>query len=124
MRGSSERSDYRSGSAACACYCLLDETTPTTGGVTLATGQPAGRVERLPGGAGNRTTGACKPQGETAVGDGASPEPSEERGSEQGSRGPRSCLQSNVRRYLDRIGVRVPRLLLDASADGISSSRI
>jgi aminoglycoside/choline kinase family phosphotransferase len=85
---------------------------------TSATGQPAGRVERLPGGAGNRTYWRVHSlKGETAVVMELPPDPVK---SEEASKdhAPQELPFINVRRYLDRIGVRVPRLLLDASADG------
>src|SRR6266436_9628928 len=85
---------------------------------TSATGQPAGRVERLPGGAGNRTYWRVHGlNGETAVVMELPPDPVK---SEEASKDhvPQELPFINVRRYLDRIGVRVPRLLLDASAGG------
>ncbi|MGZ6125845.1 MAG: aminoglycoside phosphotransferase family protein [Myxococcales bacterium] len=83
-----------------------------------ATGQPAGRVERLPGGAGNRIywrvhglTG-----GSAIVMDlPADPVKSEEASKDHA---PQELPFLNVQRYLARIGVRVPRLLLDAAKDG------
>src|SRR5512140_452383 len=66
---------------------------------TSATGQPAGRVERLPGGAGNRIYWRV-----------------------HGVTGDPAVVMElpflNVHRYIERIGVRVPRLLLDAHRDG------
>src|SRR5438094_4035144 len=85
---------------------------------TSATGQPAGRVERLPGGAGNRIywrahglTGANAIVMELP----ADPVKSEEASKEHA---PSELPFVNVHRYLDRIGVRVPRMLLDAARDG------
>jgi len=85
---------------------------------TSATGQPARRVDRLPGGAGNRTYWRVHGlNGKTAVVMELPPDPVK---SEEASKdhAPQELPFINVRRYLDRIGVRVPRLLLDASADG------
>lgn len=85
---------------------------------TSATGRPAARVERLPGGAGNRTywrvhglTGASAVVMELP----ADPVKSEEASKDHA---PTELPFLNVHRYLDKIGVRVPRLLLDASKDG------
>src|SRR5437899_12645614 len=85
---------------------------------TSATGQPAGRVERLPGGAGNRIywrvhglTGANAIVLELP----ADPVKSEEVSKDHA---PSELPFVNVHRYLERIGVRVPRLLLDAARDG------
>src|SRR3989442_804272 len=82
---------------------------------TSATGQPAGRVERLPGGGGNRTYwrvhGGRGPQAivmELAPGAGKNEEASKDHA-------PQGLTFVNVRRYLDRIGVRVPRLLPQAA---------
>src|SRR5437763_15481537 len=85
---------------------------------TSATGQPAGRVERLPGGAGNRIywrvhglTGASAIVMELP----ADPVKSEEASKDHA---PSELPFVNVHRYLDRHGVRVPRILLDAARDG------
>jgi len=85
---------------------------------TSATGQPAGRVERLPGGAGNRTYWRVHgPDGKSAV---VMELPADPVKSEEASKdhAPQELPFLNVHRYLERIGVRVPRLLLDASRDG------
>src|SRR2546422_7759167 len=85
---------------------------------TSATGQPAGRVERLPGGAGNRTYWRVHGvTGPNAIVMELPPDPVK---SEEASKdhAPQELPFVNVRRYLDRIGVRVPRLLLDAARDG------
>ncbi len=85
---------------------------------TSATGQPAGRVQRLPGGAGNRIywrvhglTGASAIVMELP----ADPVKSEEASKDHA---PTELPFLNVQRYLARIGVRVPRILLDAAKDG------
>jgi N-acetylmuramate 1-kinase len=85
---------------------------------TSATGQPAGRVQRLPGGAGNRIywrvhglTGASAVVMELP----ADPVKSEEASKDDA---PTELPFLNVQRYLERIGVRVPRVLLDAAKDG------
>ena len=85
---------------------------------TSATGQPAGRVERLPGGAGNRTYWRVHGRtGASAVVMELPPDPAK---SEEASKdhAPTELPFLNVHRYLERIGVRVPRLLLDASQQG------
>src|SRR5438105_11801427 len=85
---------------------------------TSATGQPAGRVERLPGGAGNRTYWrVCGLTGPGAV---VMELPADPVKSEEASKdhAPPELPFVNVHRYLERIGVRVPHLLLDASRDG------
>jgi len=85
---------------------------------TSATGQPAGRVERLPGGAGNRTYWrVCGLTGSSAV---VMELPADPVKSEEASKdhAPPELPFVNVHRYLERIGVRVPRLLLDAARDG------
>ena len=85
---------------------------------TSATGQPAGRVERLPGGAGNRTYWrVCGLTGGSAV---VMELPADPVKSEEASKdhAPAELPFVDVHRYLARIGVRVPRILLDASRDG------
>ncbi|HEY2031933.1 MAG TPA: phosphotransferase [Myxococcales bacterium] len=86
---------------------------------TSATGQPAGRVERLPGGAGNRIYWRVYGlvQGSSAV---VMELPADPVKSEEVSKGHAFTELPflNVQRYLDRIGVRVPRVLLDAVKDG------
>ncbi|HET7788140.1 MAG TPA: phosphotransferase [Myxococcales bacterium] len=85
---------------------------------TSATGQPAGRVERLPGGAGNRTYWRVHGiTGNPAV---VMELPADPVKSEEASKdhAPAELPFLNVHRYLERIGVRVPRLLLDAHQDG------
>ncbi len=83
-----------------------------------ATGQPAVSVQRLPGGAGNRTYWrVCGLAGGSAIVMElpADPVKSEEASKEQG---PAELPFLNVQRYLARIGVRVPRVLLDAVREG------
>jgi hypothetical protein len=85
---------------------------------TSATGQPAGRVERLPGGAGNRIYWRVHgPKSGSAI---VMELPADPVKSEEASKD--HVLQElpflNVQRYLSRIGVRVPRVLLDAAKDG------
>ena len=85
---------------------------------TSATGRPAGRVERLPGGAGNRIYWrVCGLTGASAV---VMELPADPVKSEEASKdhAPAELPFVNVHRYLERIGVRVPRILLDASRDG------
>src|SRR5437016_14040201 len=85
---------------------------------TSATGQPAGRVERLPGGAGNRIYWRVHGMtGPNAIVMELPPDPVK---SEEASKdhAPQELPFVNVHRYLDRIDVRVPRLLLDAARDG------
>jgi aminoglycoside/choline kinase family phosphotransferase len=88
------------------------------GAYAEATGQPAATVERLPGGAGNRTywrvTGGG---GRTAVVMELPPEPGK---SEEVSKdaAPHELPFLNVHRYLQRLGVRVPHVYLDAHARG------
>ena len=86
---------------------------------TSATGQPAGRVERLPGGAGNRIYWRVHPltgdESAVVMELPADPVKSEEASKEHKHE---ELPFLNVHRYLERIGVRVPRLLLDASDDG------
>jgi hypothetical protein len=86
---------------------------------TSATGQPAGKVTRLPGGAGNRIYWRVE-----RAGGGASAVvmelPEDPVKSEEASKAHAAPELPflNVQRYLDRIGVRVPRVLLDAVKDG------
>jgi aminoglycoside/choline kinase family phosphotransferase len=85
---------------------------------TSATGQPAGRVERLPGGAGNRIywrVHGLKGKSAVVMELPADPVKSEEASKDHAHQ---ELPFVNVHRYLERIGVRVPRLLLDASRDG------
>jgi aminoglycoside/choline kinase family phosphotransferase len=85
---------------------------------TAATGQPAGRVERLPGGAGNRIYWRVHGlTGKSAV---VMELPADPVKSEEASKdhAPQELPFMNVHRYLERIGVRVPRILLDAVHDG------
>ena len=86
---------------------------------TSATGQPAGRVARLPGGAGNRVYWRvhCRvDEGKTAV---VMELPLDPLKSEEASKHDAVELPFlNVHRYLERLYVRVPHLLLDAHKDG------
>lgn len=85
---------------------------------TSATGQPAGAVQRLPGGAGNRIYWrVCGLGGGSAI---VMELPADPVKSEEASKGhaPQELPFLNVQRYLTRIGVRVPRVLLDAVKDG------
>ena len=85
---------------------------------TSATGLPAGRVERLPGGAGNRIYWRVHgPDGKSAV---VMELPADPVKSEEASKHHvhEELPFLNVHRYLERIGVRVPRLFLDAAEDG------
>jgi aminoglycoside/choline kinase family phosphotransferase len=85
---------------------------------TSALGQPAGAVTRLPGGAGNRTYFRVQgPAGPSAV---VMELPADPVKSEEVSKdhAPVELPFLNVHRYLTRLGVRVPRIYLDASRDG------
>jgi N-acetylmuramate 1-kinase len=86
---------------------------------TSATGQPAGSVTRLPGGAGNRIYWrvAALNGGKSAV---VMELPADPIKSEEASKdhAPVELPFLNVQRYLTRIGVRVPAILLDAAQDG------
>src|SRR3954470_16051173 len=85
---------------------------------TSATGQPAGKVEKLPGGAGNRIYWRVHGiTGKSAV---VMELPADPVKSEEASKdhAPAELPFLNVHRYLERIGVRVPKLLLDAAKDG------
>ena len=86
---------------------------------TSATGQPAGTVTRLPGGAGNRIYWRVHSAGEkkSAV---VMELPADPAKSEEASKdhAPEELPFLNVHRYLTGIGVRVPALLLDAARDG------
>ena len=85
---------------------------------TAATGQPAGKVTRLPGGAGNRIYWRVHGllQGSAVVMElPADPVKSEEASKAHEHE---ELPFLNVQRYLDRIGVRVPRVLLDAVDKG------
>src|SRR3954471_19980983 len=85
---------------------------------TSATGQPAARVERLPGGAGNRIY--WRVHGLTGASAVVMELPADPVKSEEASKdlAPQELPFVNVHRYLERIGVRVPRILLDAVRDG------
>jgi len=85
---------------------------------TSATGQPAGRVERPPGGAGNRTY--FRVHGLTGNPAVVMELPADPVKSEEASKDHvhEELPFLNVHRYLENIGVRVPRLLLDAADDG------
>ena len=83
-----------------------------------AMGRPAAKIERLPGGAGNRTYWrATDGSGQSAIVMELPPEPAK---SEEVSK--EAAAQDlpflNVHRYLERLGVRVPRIYLDAHRRG------
>jgi aminoglycoside/choline kinase family phosphotransferase len=83
-----------------------------------ALGTPALRAHRLPGGAGNRTYWRVQgSDGRSAVVMELPPEPAK---SEEVSKdaGPKELPFLNVHRYLERLGVRVPRIYLDAHQRG------
>ncbi len=85
---------------------------------TSATGQTAGTAIRLPGGAGNRTYWRVRGlNGGSAV---VMELPADPVKSEEASKhhDAEELPFVNVQRYLTRIGVRVPRILLDAVKDG------
>jgi aminoglycoside/choline kinase family phosphotransferase len=86
---------------------------------TSATRQPAGRVVRLPGGAGNRIYWRVHSlegnQSAVVMELPADPVKSEEASKDHVHE---ELPFLNVHRYLERIGVRVPRVILDASEDG------
>src|SRR5436853_4303579 len=85
---------------------------------TSATGQPAGRVQRLPGGAGNRIywrVHGLTGQSAIVMELPADPVKSEEASKDHAST---ELPFTNVHRYLERIGVRGPRVLRDAAKDG------
>src|SRR2546430_4675254 len=86
---------------------------------TSATGQPAGRVERLPGGAGNRIywrvhglTGANAIVMELPADPGKSEEASKDHA-------PSEFPFVDAHPYLDRIGRRGSRILLHPARDGL-----
>ncbi len=83
-----------------------------------AIGRPAAKIERLPGGAGNRTYWrATDGTGQSAIVMELPPEPSKsEEVSKDGAAHDLPFL--NVHRYLERLGVRVPRIYLDAQRRG------
>jgi aminoglycoside/choline kinase family phosphotransferase len=85
---------------------------------TSATGQPAGKVVRLPGGAGNRIYWRVHGllQGSAVVME----LPADPAKSEEASKAHAHVELPflNMQRYLDGIGVRVPRVFLDAVDDG------
>src|SRR2546422_8908473 len=86
---------------------------------TSATGQPAGRVERLPGGAGNRIYWRVHGMtGPNAIVMELPPDPGK---SEEASKdhAPQELPFVKVDRYLDRIGVPGPRNPLRAAPDGL-----
>ena len=85
---------------------------------TSATGQPAGRVERLPGGAGNRLY--VRVHGLTGNSAVVMVLPQDPVKSEEASKHHThdELPFLNVHRYLNKIGVRVPAVLLDAADDG------
>src|SRR5438132_11209005 len=86
---------------------------------TSATGQPAGRVERLPGGAGNRIYWRVHGMtGPNAIVMELPPDPGK---SEEASKdhAPQELPFVNVHRYLHRVGVPVPCILLDGARDGL-----
>src|SRR5216683_91270 len=83
-----------------------------------AMGHPAAKIERLPGGAGNRTYWrATDASGRSAIVMELPPEPAK---SEEVSKdaAAHDLPFLNVHRYLERIGVRVPRIYLDAHRRG------
>ena len=83
-----------------------------------AMGRPAAKIERLPGGAGNRTYWrASDATGQSAIVMELPPEPGK---SEEVSKdaSPQDLPFLDVHRYLERIGVRVPRVYLDAHRRG------
>src|SRR3989441_11861250 len=83
-----------------------------------AMGRAARRVERMPGGAGNRTYWrATAADGHSAIVMELPPEPAKsEEVSKDGA--PQDLPFLNVHRYLERLGVRVPRIYLDAHRRG------
>ena len=86
---------------------------------TSATGQPAGSVTRLPGGAGNRiywrVHSADAKKSAVVMELPADPVKSEEASKDHA---PAELPFLNVHRYLTGIGARVPAILLDAHQDG------
>ncbi|HWE25919.1 MAG TPA: phosphotransferase [Myxococcales bacterium] len=85
---------------------------------TEAMGRPATKVERLPGGAGNRIYWRVRDAtGASAIVMELPPEPGKsEEVSKDGA--PKELPFLNVHRYLERLGVRVPRIYLDAHRRG------
>jgi N-acetylmuramate 1-kinase len=83
-----------------------------------ATGRPASHVQRLPGGAGNRIYWRVHDStGASAIVMELPPEPGKsEEVSKDGA--PKELPFLNVHRYLERLGVRVPRIYLDAHQRG------
>src|SRR6266852_866145 len=83
-----------------------------------AMGRPAAKIERLPGGAGNRTYWrATDGTGQSAIVMELPPDPGKsEEVSKDGA--PQDLPFLNVHRYLERLGVRVPRIYLDAHRRG------
>jgi aminoglycoside/choline kinase family phosphotransferase len=99
-------------------FCARMNDAQLQAAYTSATGQPAGKVTRLPGGAGNRIYWRVNGlfQGSAVVME----LPADPVKSEEASK---AAVHTdlpflNVSRYLDGIGVRVPRVLLDAVKDG------
>ena len=86
---------------------------------TSATGQPAGRVTRLPGGAGNRIYWRVEPAvgGPSAVVMELPADPLQSEEASKHEAAPELPFL-NVHRYLEGLGVRVPRIYLDAHARG------
>src|SRR5437868_7466001 len=85
---------------------------------TEATGRPARKIERLPGGAGNRTYWRVRDGADaSAIVMELPPEPAK---SEELSKdaAPQELPFLNVHRYLERLGVRIPRIYLDAHQRG------
>ena len=83
-----------------------------------ATGRTARTIERLPGGAGNRTYWRVHaPDSHSAIVMELPPEPAKSEEVSKGG-GEHELPFLNVHRYLERIGVRVPRIYLDAHRRG------
>jgi aminoglycoside/choline kinase family phosphotransferase len=99
------------------CAAMTDDQLRAA--YTSATGQPAGTVARLPGGAGNRIYWRVRsrdgPRSAVVMELPADPVKSEEASKDHV---PVELPFLNVDRYLTRIGVRVPRIYLDATKDG------
>src|SRR6267142_4454083 len=116
---SSVFSSYRSGTPrGCVILWRWMNDLQLQAAYTSATGLPAGRVVRLPGGAGNRIYWRVQgPDGKSAV---VMELPADPVKSEEASKHHvhEELPFLNVHRYLERIGVRVPLLFLDASEDG------
>jgi aminoglycoside/choline kinase family phosphotransferase len=82
-----------------------------------AFGPGACSAQRLPGGAGNRTYWRVRGGGRSAVVMELPPEPGKSEEVSKDARAPELPFL-NVHRYLERIGVRVPRVYLDAHQRG------